>query len=234
MSKITKLLKQVYEPFCAIVAYKASSDRGSDMYYLEQHRICSDGSLGAGKPLQQQTMVRIFNAVSATNKQLDCSMYGIMPDNVLYCDTRIGNERIVWYRRPEERQLYFSENLGITNGKMLVPGLVYSATKNKLQVLAFKGNRPRGRLYYAPFMNTTPEYVCLGNSKVAFPQERTFSNVIDYWETMFWQSEFSHILGENPCLGNLATITKECIMDGKPFPQDMLKPTSKKLTDLLR
>ena len=83
-------------------------------------------------------------------------------------------------------------------------------------------------------MNTTPEYVCLGNSKVAFPQERTFSNVIDYWETMFWQSEFSHILGENPCLGNLATITKECIMDGKPFPQDMLKPTSKKLTDLLR
>lgn len=234
MGKITELLKQVYEPFCAIVAYKTAPECGEKMYYLELHSICKDGSLGAGKPLKQSTMVRLFNAVSSTNRQLDSSMYGVMPDNVLYCDTRIGSERIVWYRKPEERSMFFLESLGIPNGRMFVPGLVYSASRNKLRVLAFKGNKPKIHLYYAPFMNTTPEYVCLGNSKVKFPSERTFSNVIEYWETMFWQSEFSHILGDNPCLGNLATITKECMVEHKPFPQEMLKPTSIKLQDLFR
>ena len=235
MSKITELLNEVYKPMCAIIAYKAeSSNSSSSTYYLEQHKINKDGCLGAGKPLLQNTIVKIFNAVSQTNKQLDSSLYGVVPDNVLYCDTRIGNERLVWYHRPEERMLFFSDGLGIKNGKMRVPGLIYVVKSKKLYMYAFKGNKPKKQLYLAPFMNTSETGVCLGNSKVAFPDDRTFKNVMKYWETMYWQSEFSHILGENPCLGNLATITKECIASGSAFPQDMLKPSKLKLQDLLK
>lgn len=233
MSKITSLLNQVYEPFMAIVAYRATDT--DNHYYLEQHNISKkDGSLGAGKPLRQKAIVDIVGAMAKDNKQLDCSLYGIVPDNVLYCDTRVGSERLVWYHKPEVRKMFFVKDLEIPDGEMKVPGLVYSVQGKQLRVLAFKGNKPKNTLYLAPFMNTDFSHVCLGNSKARYPDERTFANVIKYWETMFWQSEFSHILGENPCLGNLATTTKECILTGKPFPEELLKRANCKLQDLLR
>lgn len=235
MSKITDILQQVYKPFCAIIAYKAEKGASSEeMFYLEQHSILKDGSMGAGKPLKKKTLVDMMSVLSKSNAQIDSSIYGAIPDNVLYCDTRIGREKLVWYHKPEERFLFFKDDLDIPNGAMVVPGLVYAVQNKKLAVYAFKGNKPKSNLFFAPFMNTTDTYVCLGNSKVAFPEERTFENIMEYWENMFWKSEFSHILGENPCLGNLSTITKDCILNKTPFPQDMLRPTSKKLNDLLK
>lgn len=234
MSKITNILNQVYEPFLSVVAYKAGQGTRRETYYLEQHRICKDGSLGVGKPLHQKTIIDLLNTMTKSNKQLDCSLYGAVPDNVLYCDTRVGSEKLVWYRKPEKRKMFFVDNLEIPNGEMWVPGLIYCVTGKKLRVLAFKGNKPKKDLYLAPFMNTNETYVCLGNSKVKTPDERTFENVIQYWETMFWQSEFSHILGENPIKGNLATLTKQLISDHTPFPENVLVMARTKLTDLLR
>lgn len=234
MSKITNLLNQVYEPFMAIIAYR-TTDKHEQSFYLEQHNISKkDGHLGVGKPLRQKALADVLDVLSKNNSQLDSSLYGVVPDNVLYCDTRIGSERLVWYRKPEVRNLFFVKSLDIPNGEMKVPGLIYSVRGHQLRVVAFKGSKPRKDLYYAPFMNTDLSHVCLGNSKVKYPDERTFANVISYWETMFWQSEFSHILGDNPCLGNLATITKECISSGTPFPEDMLKQSHYKLSDLLQ
>ncbi len=235
MSKITDILQQVYEPFCAIVAYKAGKVNSTEeMFYLEQHNILKDGSMGAGKPLKKKTLIELVTALSKGNKQIDSSIYGVIPENVLYCDTRIGRETLVWYHKPEERYLYFREDLEIPNGAMMVPGLVYIVKGKQLSVYAYKGSKPKKQLFAAPFMNTTETYVCLGNSKVQFPEERTFANIMEYWETMFWKSEFSHIFGDNPCLGNLSTITKECITQNKPFPQEMLKPISKTLNEFLR
>ncbi|MGM9776788.1 MAG: PRTRC system protein B [Prevotella sp.] len=235
MSKITDILKQVYEPFCAIIAYKADKGVSSEeMFYLEQHSILKDGSMGAGKPMKKETIVKLVSTLSKSNKQIDSSIYGVVPENVLYCDTRMGHEKLVWYHKPEERFLFFSEKLEIPNGKMIVPGLVYVVSDKTLSMYAFKGNKPKRQLFAAPFMNTDTDHVCLGNSKIKYPEERTFENIIAYWEDMFWKSEFSHILGTNPCLGNLSTITKECISKGTPFPQDELKPISKTLNDLLK
>lgn len=83
-------------------------------------------------------------------------------------------------------------------------------------------------------MNTAENSVCLGNAKVEKPEERTFENVIAYWEKMYWNSEFSHILGDNPVKGNLAVLTKELIETGKDFPTDVLVPVNVKLSNLLR
>ena len=175
MSKITELLNQVYKPMCAIIAYEAEGKySNTSTYYLEQHKINKDGSLGAGKPLLQRTIVNIFNAVSQSNKQLDSSLYGVVPENVLYCDTRTGSEKIVWYRRPEDRILFFSEGLGIENGKMGVPVLIYCVKGKTLSVYAFKGSKPKKVLYCAPFMNMSESGGCLGNSNVTFPEDRTF------------------------------------------------------------
>lgn len=233
MSKITSLLNQVYEPFMALIAYRTNENH-DESFYLEQHRICKDGSLGVGTPLRQKTIVELFSVLSKNNQELDSSLYGVVPENVLYCDTRVGSEKLVWYHKPEARNMFFTKSLNIPDGQMKVPGLVYAVSDKTLRLFAFKGNKPKDILYKAPFMNTCETYVCLGNSKVKYPEERTFANAINYWETMFWKSEFSHILGDNPCNGNLATITKGCIASGKPFPEDMLKRANVKLSDLLR
>lgn len=233
MSKTIKTISDVFEPYASIIAYKTEGEYGNQSYYLE-HRKIRNGKMGVGKPLTEDMLRNIILKLKTTSDQLDLSIHGVVPSNVLYCDTRIESDRLVWWRGPEERYLYFQEGLEIPSGKMKVPGLVYEVRRNGLMVYAFKGKKPSKLLYHAPFMNVS-DYVCLGNAKVKKPTERTFEKVIAYWEKMFWNSEFSHILGANPVNGNLATITKHCIESGDPFPEDALKLyKGKKLNDLLK
>lgn len=231
MSKVIKTITDIYQPFAAIVAYK-TEDEYNCGYYLEKRDI-KDGVMGAGQPLTEELMASLVRNVSASNPQLDKSLYGAVPENVLYCDTRMDKDKLVWYHGPEERNVFFIKSLNIPNGRMKVPGLLYKVEDGTLSIYAFKGKKPKGELYRAPFMNTT-ENVCLGSAKVAKPAERTFANVIAYWEKMFWQSEFSHLSGQNPIKGNLALLTKRLIETGEPFPTDVLKPVSKKLKEILK
>lgn len=233
MSKTIKRITEVYQPFAAIIAYmtgeKDDSNRG---YYLERRTI-RNGKMGVGKPLTHKMLASIIKTVQTTSSQLDLGMYGRVPSNVLYSDTRIDHDKLVWYHGPEERNVFFSEKLNIPSGKMKVPGLVYVVDKGRMRLYAFKGKRPSDKLYHAPFMNTG-DTVCLGNAKVEKPEDRTFENIIAYWEKMYWNSEFSHILGDNPVKGNLAVLTKKLIETGSEFPTDKLVPVKVKLNDLLR
>lgn len=234
MSNTIKLLSEVYQPFAAIIAYKTDAEKYSEnAYYLEKRNI-RNGKMGAGKPLTQKMLATLIHSVQTSTEQLDLGIYGAMPNNILYCDTRIDHDHLVWYHEPEERYVYFSKTLNIPNGKMKVPGLLYVVKSNTLSMYAFKGKKPTGTLYFAPFMNTNVN-VCLGSAKVEKPDERTFANVIAYWEKMFWQSEFSHLSGNNPIKGNLAVLTKQLIKTGDTFPTDVLiEIKGTKLKDLLK
>ena len=234
MSKIVKRITEVYEPFAAIVAYSTGETESSERGYYLERRTIRNGKMGAGKPLTQKMLASIIKTVQTTSSQLDTGMYGRVPSNVLYCDTRIDHDKLVWYHGPEERNVFFSEELNIPSGKMKVPGLVYVVDKGRMRLYAFKGKHPSDKLYHAPFMNTSETHVCLGNAKVEKPEERTFENIIAYWEKMFWNSEFIHILGDNPIKGNLAVLSKELIETGREFPTDKLVPVKVKLNDLLR
>lgn len=234
MSNTIEKLSEVYQPYAAIIAYKAvTKEYCNDGYYLEKRDI-RNGKMCVGKPLTQKMLATLIRNVQTSTAQLDYGMYGVMPKNILYCDTRIDHDRLVWYHGPEERNVYFAKSLNIPDGKMKVPGLIYVVSNNALSMYAFKGKKPTDKLYRAPFMNTT-ESVCLGSAKVKKPEERTYENIIAYWEKMFWQSEFSHISGINPINGNLAVLTKELIKTGAPFPTDvLLEIKEKKLKDLLK
>ena len=230
MSKIINHVEDVYKPFVAIVGYKTDdSDTG---YYLEKH-VITNGKMEAGKPLTEEMLSELISAVAKDNVQIDKSLYGRMPENVLYCDTRMQRDTLIWYHGPERRCVFFTKELEIPNGQMMVPGLVYIVKNGTLSIYAFKGNKPNGELYRAPFMNTV-EKVCLGSAKVEKPKERTYEKFIAYWEKMFWMSEFSHLSGANPINGNLATLTKRLIETGEPFPEDVLKPIGKRINDVLK
>jgi len=233
MSNIVKQLSDVYHPYAAIIAYKTDDEQSERSYYLEEREI-RKGKMGVGKPLTSNMLASIISKVQHSAKQLDTGLCGAVPHNVLYCDTRVGRDKLVWYNGPEEHYVYFSKSLNIPNGKMKVPGLLYVVNNNRLSLYAFKGKKPTKDLYMAPFMNTSTEYVCLGNAKIKKPTERTFSNVIAYWENMFWKSEFSHILGKNPVKSNLAVLSKHLIESGEAFPTKELVPICQKLNDLLK
>lgn len=229
-NKATEMLLDEMKPYASIVAYKNS--RGN--YYLESHPIDEEGNLGAAKPLSCKFIGSLIKDLSETSEEIDTGLHGLIPANILYCDMRVGTDKIVWYRPREKRYIYFSESAGIPNGEMIVPPMVYCVRHNKLSVHCFKGNKPKGKLYKAPFYNTSDESVCLGSAKTKTPRERTFENIIKYWEELYWNSEFVHILGENPVQGNLSTITKKCIMKGLPFPEDKLVKSKYRLEDLLK
>lgn len=221
MNDITKNLYEDLEPSMAIIVYKSEINM-SDIFYLERRDIDKNGSLGAGIPLTDDCLADIVKELSTTEKDI---LHGSVPSYLLYADSRTGRNRYVWYRKEEKRMLYFNEQLGIPNGMMQVPGLVYSVSQNVLSVYAYKGRlSKKSKLFQAPFFNVTSSHVCLGSAKVEEPEEWTYENVIDYWERMFWQSEFVHILGSNPVKGNLSIITKHCIETGNPFPKEELLP----------
>ena len=130
--------------------------------------------------------------------------------------------------------MYFVGSLGIPEGEIVMPGVLYEANDNTLKVYCFKGKVPKDTLWQAPFFNVNNHAVCLGTAKAKRPKSLTYIEAMEYWETMFWNSEFSHLYGGNPINGNLALITKSCIQNGDPFPTSVLIKSKTKLKDLLR
>lgn len=230
MNKLTQIDNEVFKPFIAIIGYKSDV---IGQYYIGKRNI-RNGKMGAESPLSAKCIGQLVSAVSADNDELDYGIRGIIPSNVLYCSVSIGKTNLIWYRPPEKRVLHFTSATGIEDGEMWVPGLLYIAQNDTLRVLAFKGTKPRNILYLAPFMNVDESHVCMGTAHVDKPKDNSFANIIDYWERMFWGSDFAHILGRNPVKGNLATLTKTLIANGEKFPSDQLIRIKTTLKDILK
>jgi PRTRC genetic system protein B len=228
MGKVNEILTSRMTPEMAVIVYR-HKEYGNDKYYLERRPI-ENGRMGAGTPLTEYCLNNVVEALTSERKDIT---HGAIPPCMLYADPRRGKEKYVWYRKPEVRCLFFAGGLEISNGPMHVPGLVYRVEGSAFSLYAFKGNRPKKQLFRAPFFNTGENTVCLGNAKTAKPDELTYEEIVQYWEKMFWQSEFTHILGANPVKGNLSSITRNCIETGCNFPLDELIPVKIKMEDLL-
>lgn len=229
MNEFEKQLNTPMIPTMAIIVYKT----GKPCYYLERRLIKQDGTMGVGVPLSQKCLANLVNTLSSSEMSI---VYGMIPDNFLYADSHVGKEKYVWYRKEEKRMFLFNSRLNIPNGIMYVPGLIYKVENNTLSVYAYKGKMSKhSKLYRAPFYNVSSDHVCLGNAKLAFPAERTYSSIMEYWEDMFWKSEFLHELNGNPVVGDLRDITIHSLESGTKFPIDQLiLIPDMKLNDLLR
>ncbi len=223
------------KPTDALIFYKPDVNLHGDGCYVE-HRKIRNGNMEAAHPLTVEDFSKLVATVSKYAKE-DAgrtALHGIIPKNLLYASSDLTSKRLIWFRPSEKRRVYFAKRAGIPNGEMWVPGLVYFAAGSTLRVYAFKGFRPKNVLYHAPFFNVNNGSVCLGSAKVRKPREDTYEAWINYWEEMFWRSEFSHIYGDNPVNGNLAVITKKCISEGCQFPTEVLKRHKITLSTLLK
>lgn len=227
MNKLTEQLRTRLTPKMAIIVY---SDEDENNIYLERRDIVK-GNMGAGIPLTEECIKDIAEmALDTTKKEL----HGIIPSNMLYADGRKGYEKYVWFEKPQKRMHFFSKRLAIPNGELYTPSLLYVAIQNTLAIYAFIGDNPDTQLYRAPYFNVSETYVCLGNSKLSEITDMTYTNIMEYWEKMFWLSEFDHVLGTNPIVSNLSLLSKRLIKTGEPFPVTELIPINKTLKDFLR
>ena len=211
----------------AIIVY---SDKDENNIYLERRDIVK-GNMGAGIPLTEECIRDIAEMTLDTTKR---ELHGIIPSNMLYADGRKGYEKYIWFEKPQKRMHFFSKRLAISNGELYTPSLLYIAIQNTLAIYAFIGDNPDTQLYRAPYFNVSETYVCLGNSKLSEIADMTYTNIMEYWEKMFWLSEFDHILGTNPIVSNLSLLSKRLIKTGEPIPVTELIPINKTLNDFLR
>jgi PRTRC genetic system protein B len=162
----------------------------------------------AGKSLTLKCITELVESFSIEQNNIP---HGSIPENMLYFDARKGHERYVWYNPPRKRMMFFKKDLNIQDREYYLPGLIYDTDGEHLDIYAFKGKRleSESKLYKAPLFNVTNQKVCLGSAKINFPENPTFSDLINYWEKKFWLTEFSHLGGNvNPTKSNLVTVTK--------------------------
>lgn len=222
-STVERKLKQEMYPELALILYRSEEE-----YYIEMHEIDRSGKLRSGSPLTVDCISEIASAFSA---EQSITPQGAIPSNLLFYDNRKGHERYVWYNPPRKRQMFFVDNLKIEDGEYFVPGIIYEVKDNDLNLYSFKGKKPKKNLFIAPFFNITNASVCLGTSKLDYPENPSFIDFIKYWEDKFWLTEFSH-LNSNPVKGNLVLATKAA--KKKSFNEDILLPMNITLQELLK
>ena len=195
-----------YIPEMALIFYIADDDAGNEKYYIETHRI-RNGRMGAGAPVSKQCISDIASSFSC---ELSLTPHGRIPENLLFADNRLGHQKYIWHNPPRKRYMYFAKQLSIPNGEYHVPGIIFVASNEKLNVYAFKEDKPEEKLFKAPFFNTTDGSVCLGSSKIEYPLNPSYTDILNYWEKMFWLTEFTHLGGShNPTKNNLVNVTKQ-------------------------
>ena len=198
--------EKTFLPQMALILYSTEVGDGNESCYVEVHAI-RNGKMGAGVPISQECISDIASSFSC---EYSITPFGKIPHNLLFADNRLGHQKYIWYNPPGKRHMFFASELSIPNGQYNVPGILYVASNQKLNVYAFKEVKPKDKLFKAPFFNTTDGSVCLGNSKIEYPNNPSYEDIIAYWEKMFWLTEFTHLGGScNPTKHNLVNVTKQ-------------------------
>ncbi|MCM1108012.1 MAG: prokaryotic E2 ligase family D protein [Clostridium sp.] len=229
-NQLTKEINSTLYPKAVLIAYTGENDRS---YFLELRDIDDHGRMSEGRPVTVGFMDELTTAYSGV---YDGVPGGIVPPNMLYCDSRKGSEKYIWYNPPRRRMMYFVERLNIENAEYNIPGVIYVAVGQRLNIYAFKGDAPTPdtELYEAPFFNVTGGSVCIGTANIEKPVRPTFVSLLEYLEKRFWLTEFSHLGGgKNPTKSNLVTVTKAA--RNRDFDLDELRPMENmKLKDILK
>ena len=176
MNELTRNIKKIMVPQAALIAYKEENKEWHEResYYLELHPIDGNGRMRAAIPVTYEFISSLLESFTVEIAEMP---HGRVPGNLLWCDTRKGNEKYVWYNPPARRRMFFHGQLNIAEGEFNMPGIIYKVQANRLDVFAFKGDMPdeKSGLYFAPYFNVTGSAVCLGSPNLKKPQNPSFA-----------------------------------------------------------
>ena len=239
MKDITQDFGTLYHPTSALVFYQ-TNERIKETY-VEYFDMDKNGNPINAHPLTEKeakTLVKALNTKTQKEKNQDfLNPKGILPTNILQINPN-ENGSVLWFTKSMKKQLYFTENLEISNGRAEVPAMLWFANKRSLKIFALSSNqRPTEKtsLFYAPFFNVYENgNVCMGTVDVHIQNSTSLEEYIKNWENYFFNSYFSHLMNEhNPIKGNCVNLWKSLINVDKPFPKEALKKANRTLKNLL-
>lgn len=226
----------LYYPKSALVFYET---KGTDTaMYVEHFDMDSNGTPINAHPLTVKEANILAKALQTDEEKNTAFLKpkGILPTNILHINPS-EKGTVLWYTKAQQRQLYFVDSLGITNGKAQVPPMLWSASKSSLTVFALASDRrptEKTPLHYVPFFNIYEKgNVCMGTVSIDIKNSASVEEFIQAWEHYFFNSYFSHSLCENLTKTNIVNLWKDLINTDKPFPKEVLKKNNKILKNLL-
>ena len=237
MNDITDKFGTLYYPKSALVFYETIGTE-TDMY-VEHFDMDSNGTPVNAHPLTVKEAEILAKALQTDEERSKAFLKpkGILPTNILHINPS-ENGSVMWFTKSMKRQLYFTENLEISNGIAEVPAMLWLANKRSLAVFALTSNRrptEKTKLYHAPFFNVYENgKVCMGTVDVNIQKSASVEEFTEKWENYFFNSYFSHLMNEhNPINGNCVNLWKSLINTEKSFPKETLKNVNRTLKNLL-
>jgi len=236
INDITENFGTLYHPKSALVFYETIGTN-TDMY-VEHFEMDSNGTPINAHPLTVKEANVLAKALKTDeeNSKAFLKPKGILPTNILHINPS-EKGTVLWYTKTQQRQIYFVDSLGISNGKAQVPPMLWFANKSSLTVFALANDRrptEKTPLHYAPFFNIYEKgNVCMGTVSIDIKNSASVEEFIQAWEHYFFNSYFSHSLCENLTKKNIVTLWKDLINTDKPFPKEVLKKNNKTLKNLL-
>lgn len=236
VNDITENFGTLYHPKSALVFYETIGTN-TDVY-VEHFDMDSNGTPINAHPLTVKEANVLAKALKTDeeNSKAFLKPKGILPTNILHINPS-EKGTVLWYTKTQQRQIYFVDSLGISNGKARVPPMLWFANKSSLTVFALANDRrptEKTPLHYAPFFNIYEKgNVCMGTVSIHIKNSASVEEFIHAWEHYFFNSYFSHSLCENLTKKNIVTLWKDLINTDKPFPKEVLKKNNKTLKNLL-
>ena len=236
VNDITENFGTLYHPKSALVFYETIGTN-TDVY-VEHFDMDSNGTPINAHPLTVKEANVLAKALKTDeeNSKAFLKPKGILPTNILHINPS-EKGTVLWYTKTQQRQIYFVDSLGISNGKAQVPPMLWFANKSSLTVFALANDRrptEKTPLHYAPFFNIYEKgNVCMGTVSIHIKNSASVEEFIHAWEHYFFNSYFSHSLCENLTKKNIVTLWKDLINTDKPFPKEVLKKNNKTLKNLL-
>ena len=102
-NKLTKEINDILHPRVALIAY---ASREGESFFVEAREIDGKGKMGEGVPVTVEFMNELVRGYSEHRSN---TPYGRIPSNMLWCDSRKGSEKYVWYNPPRKRMMFFKE-----------------------------------------------------------------------------------------------------------------------------
>ena len=237
VNDITENFGTLYHPKSALVFYETIGTN-TDVY-VEHFDMDNNGTPINAHPLtvKEANVLAMALKTDEENSKAFLKPKGILPTNILHINPS-EKGTVLWYTKTQQRQIYFVDSLGISNGKAQVPPMLWFANKSSLTVFALANDRrptEKTPLHYAPFFNIYEKgNVCMGTVSIDIKNSASVEEFIQAWESYFFNSYFSHLLGSHsPIKGNCVNVWKDLINTDKPFPKEVLKKNNKTLKNLL-
>ncbi|MBN9294263.1 MAG: PRTRC system protein B [Flavobacteriia bacterium] len=237
MNDITQDFGTLYYPKSALVFYQTTG-KNQDTY-VEHFDMDKNGMPVNAHPLTIREANRLAKALKTANEEKEPLLkpQGIMSSQILHFNP-MGNT-VIWFTKAMQRELYFTQSLGIPKGRASVPPMLWVADRNGLSVFALAGNRrptERTKLYNAPFFNVYEDgSVCMGTVDIRIKKTASLEEFTHAWEGFFFNSYFSHLIhGYNPIKVNCVSLWESLITTGKAFPMEVLTRSNLTLKDIMR